>query len=1524
MDFVIKLRDNGENFDIEFGDDANLAEFDILLRDNGVNFDLDFAKNVIARWLTNWNYRRFHQINPATGAGTGYQKKFVAKYDDNWENIRFATEGIALTPPSGYQFISGQTATYWDGQLLHIWYGASSDGTSDKDCLFYTNSGPPFTSWRTPVKVIDLTGSGIGIRDPTSYIFVGDTIFVYLFCQCYTTADSKTHPIREYYISTIADFTDPTAYNLVGDVVDLGAGGAFDDTMVASPCIMKSGATYYMVYEAEKSDGTYSIGLAHSADCQSWTKDGQLLDASNDPIVNPIVNTQAIVPCVFHDDTKLYVHIARAGGGKLTLRAITGDFAGNEVALETYELDPQIDGYWNHNALSETSVDAVGFRDRTVYLLGAWSTATYYLRVYIDYDCFSCNSNCQADFDDIRFTTGDGKTLLDYWLEQKTNSDYAIFWVEIPDNLDDMDDWWTNNSIGGVAILSADAVEKQHGNNSLKITFVDDDTHSMTLYHDYDDDQDFSGYDYISFWWYGANTGQNMYIDFINEDYATYNDGYTYTFIDDFTGWHHFHILRADFDDFGAPTGWNHIRCVTFGNSDVEQSAVWRFDYLTVDDGVDYTTIWDDIEVTVANMYCYYGNTTASSISDPAESSLWNLGDDFKDNLRDAKWTEGEYHSDGAGLGTVDEVSNHLEISTLKSGDEAWYVSTDVVDASGCVIRLRTTNAQNLGQMGLWIIPTQYTNVDLWSQLEWYRVLVYGDGNIYIQSKTAGTLYTATFLAQTDIVIIKIIDGHIYFYEQDATYPWLVYLRADETYTLSDTDVFVYLEGRCDNGAKLGPEYHDDFFSRKMIATEPAHGEWGDEEETNSYAIDVILKRLGITKTYSADVILKRLGVTKDYLIDAVLKRLGIETSYDIDVILQQLATKEKDYDIDVIIELNDITKDYDVDVLIKKLGLTKAYLIDTLIQKTIEKNYSLDTIFLKSISEAYSLDVLFKKLGIEKTYSIDVLLEKLDITKFYSIDVLFQKLGIEKSYDVDTILSRLGIAKSYSIDVMLQKVGLTETYSIDALFQKLGIELSYSIDAILERLDIEKPYSIDTIIERLGIEKTYSIDVLLQKLGIEKSYSVDTLIQKLGIEKDYDIDVILSRLGITKAYSIDIMLQKMNLEKTYSVDVLFQKLGIESNYSIDTILKRLDIEKPYGIDTVIERLGITKPYSIDSIFERLGITKDYSIDVSFFGTSSKNYNLDTLFKKLDIPLSYLVDCAIASFKTKSYSIDALFFTTVDKPYSLDVVFILKQEKAYSIDVLFQKLGIEKAYLVDAVFQKLDKALPYAIDVSLQKLGIQVPYSIDVLFKKLGIPKTYNIDVILSALLGTELPYSIDTILKRTGLTETYLIDAVFSILPFTASYAIDTIFKRYGETRGYSIDVVLTAVGLPVPAYLTRLRTPPVFTFLTELPIIGDISLKDVKAEIPVYGDIAKTFRTTISILGDISEQINFAIQIKGDILVEETFNLAITVIGDLLAEFDVEIEASGDFSEKEKKRRNRLQKIKDALDTLERLGRI
>jgi len=45
------------------------------------------------------------------------------------------------------------------------------------------------------------------------------------------------------------------------------------------------------------------------------------------------------------------------------------------------------------------------------------------------------NHNVRVDFGDVRFMDEDGATELDYWMQEKVNGRYAIFWVEVADDL---------------------------------------------------------------------------------------------------------------------------------------------------------------------------------------------------------------------------------------------------------------------------------------------------------------------------------------------------------------------------------------------------------------------------------------------------------------------------------------------------------------------------------------------------------------------------------------------------------------------------------------------------------------------------------------------------------------------------------------------------------------------------------------------------------------------------------------------------------------------------------------------------------------------------------------------------------------------------------------------------------------------------------------------------------------------------------------------------------------------------------
>jgi len=76
--------------------------------------------------------------------------------------------------------------------------------------------------------------------------------------------------------------------------------------------------------------------------------------------------------------------------------------------------------------------------------------------VYLD-------SKCRTDFGDVRFTDDDGSTELDYWMESKTDSDNAVFWVEVKDDLS------TNAQTIYVYYGKADATTTSNGTNTFLV-----------------------------------------------------------------------------------------------------------------------------------------------------------------------------------------------------------------------------------------------------------------------------------------------------------------------------------------------------------------------------------------------------------------------------------------------------------------------------------------------------------------------------------------------------------------------------------------------------------------------------------------------------------------------------------------------------------------------------------------------------------------------------------------------------------------------------------------------------------------------------------------------------------------------------------------------------------------------------------------------------------------------------------------------------------------------------------------------
>ena len=296
----------------------------------------------------------------------------VADAYDKINNSRIVSE---LPLPGGYELVSAQAATYYDGGALHVWYGLKVSGKGEEgNEVLYTNT-TDLIKWSDPVGVIDLPKDGI--RDPTIFV-EGDHI--YLFLQCYDVTTGRYHPIRLYRISKSADFWDSAQYYYIGDVLDLGGAGEFDDAWVASFCLVKIDDVYYGAYEAKDSKGTFSIGRTETESIESvpYTKDGQVRNSSGGVIYNPVGSENAIVPDTFADCNVLYIHYDNdSGAGEdWQARYLSGNFSGNSMALSAGDLDP-VDPYHYHNNIAHVGT----VNGRYAFLMQGWNPGPTEMRL---------------------------------------------------------------------------------------------------------------------------------------------------------------------------------------------------------------------------------------------------------------------------------------------------------------------------------------------------------------------------------------------------------------------------------------------------------------------------------------------------------------------------------------------------------------------------------------------------------------------------------------------------------------------------------------------------------------------------------------------------------------------------------------------------------------------------------------------------------------------------------------------------------------------------------------------------------------------------------------------------------------------------------------------------------------------------------------------------------------------------------------------------------------------------------------
>jgi hypothetical protein len=190
-----------------------------------------------------------------------------------------------------------------------------------------------------------------------------------------------------------------------------------------------------------------------------------------------------------------------------------------------------------------------------------------------------------------------GPSVIAYWNAtwqkyQQTGQVSNVYnnWTEFAPVVladDGQSDFWSVGAwgLGSVImpVLSDSSDVKMSGDNSLQIIINGANSGYGNWYinHHYEIPLNLSGDDFVSYYWYGANTGKTMSIYMRSPDDANF---FKVDFLDNFDGWNRLIFSLPAFSKVGSAE-WDHINDVRIVCFDKNVSGIWYLDRVILDVG---------------------------------------------------------------------------------------------------------------------------------------------------------------------------------------------------------------------------------------------------------------------------------------------------------------------------------------------------------------------------------------------------------------------------------------------------------------------------------------------------------------------------------------------------------------------------------------------------------------------------------------------------------------------------------------------------------------------------------------------------------------------------------------------------------------------------------------------------------------------------------------------------------------------------------------------------------------------------
>ncbi|MFX1487007.1 MAG: DUF2341 domain-containing protein, partial [Promethearchaeota archaeon] len=411
-------------------------------------------------WLVGWSYRKSHVINSSSGAGTNYQVKITLHYGpgtDGGEDVY--CNGSCRTDFGDIRFTDNDGKTlldYWmekktDSISATFWVEIADDLSLNDATIYvyYGNNGATTTSngEATFLEFTTFTGTDLPadwtVRDSDmgTHSVSGGRLTVTSDTDYHSTwqhrivgpTSSFTIPIRVKALVTSYAYSPsrkgPTFE--MGNLADMDLLPYFHYDGGHSVHIMYDGSSMrHDVLDASHNQEWAYIGDPDEPSTWELVSDTGCNRFYSNDILFDSLDTYSI-------DGSVYVSLGMcSGAGSGSAGSIVVDW----LFVSKFINPEPSQGSWGNEEYNWLS----GWSHHKSHVINPAPGAgtDYQIKMIVHYglgvddgaDVY-CGSNCRRDFGDIRFTDDDGLTELDYWVEEKVDSDYGVFWVEVRDDL---------------------------------------------------------------------------------------------------------------------------------------------------------------------------------------------------------------------------------------------------------------------------------------------------------------------------------------------------------------------------------------------------------------------------------------------------------------------------------------------------------------------------------------------------------------------------------------------------------------------------------------------------------------------------------------------------------------------------------------------------------------------------------------------------------------------------------------------------------------------------------------------------------------------------------------------------------------------------------------------------------------------------------------------------------------------------------------------------------------------------------